>query len=1053
MVILIILREADVVKKYTVKNLFRLACSSAAILAATFAVSGAAVASDNGLVISQVYGSGGNVGAPLRNDYVELFNAGSAAISLNGYSVQYASATGTGNFGNGVVALPNVTLQAGQYFLIQQASGGAAGNLLPTADATGTVNMSGTNGKVVLVNTTAGLGCNGGLTPCSATDLAKIIDLVGFGNANFFEAAPAAALSLNTAAIRAINGCVDTNNNSSDLAAVAPAPRNSASPFNICGGGTPANQPIVTSCPALTINVGASGTSTLTATDADGIVNGVTQTSAAVAGIDLGALTVASGVGQPASAGLTVANNVSAGNYAVTVRFTNNDAQNASCTVNVSVQAAAAVTRIYTIQGGALGIASASPVVGTSVVTEGIVTAKFTGLSGFYLQDETGDNNALTSDGIFVFGSAALTSVNVGDKIRLNANVTEFNTVTQLSGASNIQVLSSNNPVVPVDIALPEVTEGDLEAYEGMLVRITTPMTVSQNYFQGRYGQVSISAEGRLKKPSNISRPGTAEYVQLNDKNLRNRITLDDGSSAQNPIPIPFIGEDNTLRAGDVAQTVTGVIDHGLITASATGPRDYKIHPTVTPVFSRENPRTTAPNAVGGNVKVASFNVLNYFTTFVDGTNTAGQTGQGCSLGASVAASNCRGANNALEFTRQRDKIINAIAAINADVVGLMEIQNNGAIAAQNLVDGLNAKMGANTYTRVSDPVAGTGTDAIKVAMIYKAARVSLVNAALSDTNSINNRPTLAQTFAVPNGEKFSVIVNHFKSKSCSGASGVDADQNDGQGCYNAQRQEQATRLSADFIPQVIAAANDSDVLVIGDLNAYGKEDPIALLADNGLSDQIERFNGDEGYSYVFDGESGYLDHALANSSMAAQITGANEWHINADEPFVIDYNTEFKPQDLYTSAPYKASDHDPVVVGLNLQKAINGTKGRDTITGTAGDDVINAGEGADAITTGAGSDTLMYQNMRDAMDTVNDFTPTADRIDLGLLLVSVGYAGSNPFADGYARLVNVTGGVSVQIDIDGSGAAVYRPIALLKNLNINALDTARDFVWLAVIQ
>lgn len=1048
MVILIILREADIVKKYTVKNLFKLVCRSAAILTTTFAVSGAAIASDNGLVISQIYGSGGNTGAPLRNDYIELFNSSAESISLNGFSVQYASATGTGNFSNGVVPLPNVTLQAGQYFLVQQASGGAAGNLLPTADVIGTVNMSGTNGKVVLVNTTTGLACNGGSTPCSAIDTAKIIDLVGFGNANFFESAPVAALSTTTAATRVSNSCIDTNNNSGDFVTLAPAPRNTSSPLNLCSGDTPVNQAIITSCPALNVSVGAGGSTTLTATDVDGIVNGVTQTSSAVAGINLGALTAATTIGQPASVGLTVANTVSAGSYSIVVRFTNNDAQNASCTVNVNVQAAAAVTRIYTIQGSALGVTSASPVVGTGVVTEGIVTAKFAGLSGFTLQDETGDNNALTSDGIFVFGSAALASVNVGDKIRLNANVTEFNTVTQLSGASNLQILSSNNPVLPVDITLPENTEGDLEAYEGMLVRIISPMTVSQNFFQGRFGQLSLSADGRMKKPTNIHRPGTFEVAQLSNKNLRSRITLDDGTSAQNPNPIPFIGEGNTLRAGDVAQTITGFIDHGLITASSTGPRDYKIQATVTPLFDRVNARTATPNAVGGNVKVASFNVLNYFTTFVDGTNTAGQTGQGCSLGASVAASNCRGANNAVEFTRQRDKIINAIAAINADVVGLMEIQNNGATAAQNLVDGLNAKMGANTYTRVLDPTTGTGTDAIKVAMIYKAARVSLINAALSDTDSINNRPTLAQTFVAVNGEKFSVIVNHFKSKSCSGASGVDTDQNDGQGCYNAQRQAQAMRLSADFIPQVIAAAGDSDVLVIGDLNAYGKEDPIILLNEAGFSDQIVRFNNDEGYSFVFDGESGYLDHALANTSMAVQITGANEWHINADEPSVIDYNTEFKPQDLYTNSPYKASDHDPVVVGLNLQKAINGTKGRDTITGTAGDDVINAGEGADTINTGAGNDTLIFQNMRDAMDTVNDFTPNADRIDLSLLLASVGYTGSNPFADGYARLVNVTGGVSVQIDIDGSGAAVYRPIALLKNLNVMVLNTSIDFIW-----
>lgn len=1032
----------------TVKNLFSPAvfknASSVALALVSVAMINTAVASDSGVVISQVYGGNGST---FNRDYVEIFNRSNAPVSISGWSIQYSSATGTGLFSaNGVTALTG-TLQAGQYYLVGLNTV-AAGAALPSVDASGTTNLSGTNGKVVLVNTSTGLACNGGSTPCNAAQTAQIVDLVGYGNSNYFEASAAPVLTSTTALLRAVNGCTDSNNNSTDFTVGTPAPRNSSSTFNVCGGGTPANQAIVTSCPALNVNVGSSGVVTLTASDADGIVNGATQTSTAVAGIDLGVLTSASGVGQPASIGLTVADTVPVGTYPIVVRFTNNDAQNASCTVNVNVQAAASVTRIYTIQGSQLGVASVSPLAGTSVVTEGIVTAKFAGLSGFYLQDETGDSNPLTSDGIFVFGSASLASVNVGDKIRLNANVTEFNTVTQLSGASNIQVLSTNNVVTPLDISLPEQVEGDLEAFEGMLVRITTPMTASQNFFQGRFGQVSLSANGRLIKPTNIFAANSTEALALTDANLRHRLILDDGSNAQNPNPIPFIGLDNTLRAGDVAQTITGVIDHGLITATATGPRDYRIFPTVTPIFERANARTATPDAVGGNLKVASFNVLNYFTTFVDGTNVFGQTGQGCSLDGSVTASNCRGANNLVEFNRQRDKIVNAIAAINADIVGLMEIQNNGGVAAQNLVDALNAKMGANTYVRVADPVAGLGTDAIALALIYKANRVSLVNTALSDLDSINSRPTLAQTFAVANGEKFSVIVNHFKSKGCGGASGADLDQNDGQGCFNAQRLAQASQLATGFIPQVVAAANDSDVLIIGDLNAYGKEDPILLLSDNGFDDLIARFNDQAGYSYVFDGESGYLDHGLASASMVSQITGSNQWHINADEPSVIDYNTEFKPQDLYTPGPYRASDHDPVIIGLNLQKTINGSKGRDTITGTAGDDVINGGEGADTINTGAGNDVLVYQNMRDATDTVNDFTPASDRVDLSLLLAAVGYTGGNPFADGYVRLVNVTGGVSVQVDVDGSGPAVYRPIAMLKNLSVTALETTRDFVW-----
>jgi predicted extracellular nuclease len=1011
-----------------------------------FALSYQAMASDNGVVISQIFGGGGNTSAPLRNDYVELFNAGNSSVNLNGFSVQYASGTGTGNFGNNaIVGLPNFTLLPGQYFLVQQASGGSVGNLLPTADASGSVNMSGTTGKVVLVNTTTGLACNGGSTPCSAGDLAKIIDLVGFGTANFFEGAVAPAPSNTTAILRADNGCRDTNNNSSDFATATPAPRNTSTGLAACG--TVLNQPIVSNCPALAVNVGTGGIVMLSASDVDGIVNNFSLLSSPIAGIFLNNFEPSSAVDQSANVSLNVAADVPVGNYTVMVGFTNNDAQNNSCTVNVAVQQAAPVVHIYDIQGAGQGIASVSPLNGSSVTTEGVVTAVFTGLNGFYMQDEVGDANPLTSDGIFVFGTTA--GVNVGDKIRLKATVAEFNTVTELVSPTDIAVLSSNNTIRPLDISLPEETEGDLENFEGMLVRITSPMTASQNYFQGRYGQVTLSADGRLKKPGNIFRPGSSEATQLSNKNLRSRITLDDGSNAQNPNPIPFIGFDNTLRAGDVAESITGVIDHGLITASATGPRDYKIHPTVTPIFSRENPRTATPDAVGGNVKVASFNVLNYFTTFVNGNTASGLTGQGCSLGGSVSASNCRGANNLVEFNRQRNKTINAIAAIDADIVGLMEIQNNGAVAMQNLADGLNAKVGANTYAIVPDPTAGTGTDAIKVAMIFKPASVARVGASLSDTDSINNRPTLAQTFSAANGEKFSVIVNHFKSKSCSGATDSNVDQNDGQGCYNQQRISQAERLSNGFIPQVIAATNDNDVLVIGDLNAYGKEAPIDLLANNGFADQIARFNGDEGYSYVFDGEAGYLDHALANATMAAQITGALEWHINADEPSVIDYNTEFKPQDLYTTLPYRASDHDPVVVGVSLQKRINGSKGRDTIIGTAGDDVINAGEGADTITTHAGRDTLIYQSMRDATDTINDFMPNADRIDLSLLLAGIAYTGGNPFTDGYARLVPVAGGVSVQIDVDGvQGAGTYRPLILLKGLSTETLDVTRDFVW-----
>jgi uncharacterized protein len=989
-----------------------------------------------GVVISQIYGGQGNV---FNQDYVELFNNGNTAVDISGWSVQYSSATGTGNFSaNGITTLSGL-LQPGQYYLAGLRSA-ANGSVLPTPDTSNNAtDMSGTNGKVVLVNSSTGLACNGGSTACSPAQLAQIVDLVGYGSANFFEGSAASAISSSTALLRKNNGCLDTNQNGSDFSTGTPAPRNSSSAVNVCGGGIGGNQPIVTSCPAVTLQVGEAGSVLLQASDVDSIVNAATLSASAPAGVALNNIVAAGSDGQSASASLQLDGSLPAGNYAVEVKFANNEAQTATCNVNVTVQSSS-ITRIFQIQGSGLGVTSVSPLNGQTVTTEGVVTAVFPGLNGFYIQDEAGDNNPLTSDGIFVYlGTGVTPTVSKGQKVRLNASVTEFNTITELINVSGLQVLSSNNVILPTDITLPEVTEGDLEAYEGMLVRITTPLTASQNYFQGRYGQVTLSAEGRMIKPTNIHPANSAAAAQAADDNARRRLVLDDGSSVQNPNPIPFIGEDDTLRAGDIVENLTGVIDHGLITASNPGPRDYKLHPTEPVQFSRENVRTATPASVGGNVKVASFNVLNYFTTFTNGATASGQSGQGCRLGSSVSASNCRGANNLVEFNRQRNKIVRALTAINADVVGLMEIQNNGATAAQDLVNGLNAVLGANTYAVITDPANGTGTDAIKVAMIYKPAKLTPASVALSDNNSINNRPTLAQTFQAANGEKFSVLVNHLKSKSCSDAGGADADQGDGQGCYNAQRLAQANQL-VQFIQTVKNQANNPNVVVIGDLNAYGKEDPVLVLENAGLQDQIARFNDQAGYSYVFDGESGYLDHALANADLAAKVTGTVHWHINADEPFVIDYNTEFKPQDLYTDSPYRSSDHDPVIVGLQLVKSVQGSAQRDTLVGTAGDDVLTGGIGADTITGGAGRDLFVYQSLRDATDTITDFTPNEDQLDIRELLQSIGYQGAQPFDDGVARWVSVAGGTQLQISA--------KPLVTLRGVTSANLNAQRDVRW-----
>jgi uncharacterized protein len=917
-----------------------------------------AFASASGVVISQVFGGNGSA---YTSDLVELFNAGAAPVSLAGWSLQYASASGSGTFaGNSPVALSAATLQPGQYHLIRLATSGT-GATLPTADTTAAApNIGSTGGKLALVNTTAGLACNGSAAqPCSPAQLAQIVDLVGYGAANFFEGASAApAPTASTAVVRSLGGCTDSDQNGTDFSVGSPNPRNSASPLSACGG--PAA--IVPVCPAaLSVAIGTPLDTLLTASDSDSLVYAASFLSGNVAGMSLSGFIASPAPGGNASVSLSLSSSVAAGTYPVVVQFANGDGQTANCSVNISVVSPGTFTPIHDLQGSG----NTSPLPGVRT-TRGVVTKLNN--NGYYLQDPVGDGNPLTSDGIFVFTSAAPT-VSVGQLIQVTGTVTEFNTgaasnpitlantVTEIASVTSTTVLGTGS-VTPTVITLPVATLDELERYEGMLVSVNTALTASQNFFQGRYGQVTLSAGGRLVKPTNRHRPGTPAALAEQDLNARSSLMLDDGTSQQNPNPTPYIGADNTLRAGDALPAgITGVIDYGLATNDNGGKAMYRIHPTVAPVFTRLNNRSVAPPAVGGNVKVASFNVLNFFTTFTDGTNAAGQTGQVCTQGTDTPSANlCRGADNLGEFTRQRAKIVEAMAAIGADVFGLMEIQNNGNTAALNLVTALNAVVGAGTYAVVPPPPS-TGTDAIRVAMIYKPGRLGLSGASASDTNAVHNRPPLAQTFSF-GAEKFSVVVNHFKSKgSCpASSSDPDADQGDGQGCWNELRKQQASALLS-FIGSVQAAAADNDVLVIGDLNAYGVEDPIDVLTSAGLIDQVSRFDA-SGYSYVFDGEAGYLDHGLATPSLSAQITGTTHWHVNADEPSIIDYNTEFKQPlcatcgpDYYSASAYRASDHDPVVIGLNLPAPLP-----QTISFTApADRAVNAGSFTATATASSG--------------------------------------------------------------------------------------------------
>ena len=596
-------------------------------------------------------------------------------------------------------------------------------------------------------------------------------------------------------------------------------------------------------------------------------------------------------------------------------------------------------TPIYQIQGSGATVA----LTGTRT-TQGVVVGDYEGpspaLRGFFIQDPTGDGNSATSDGIFVFEGSNADTVSIGDIVRVTGSAGENQGQSQISVGTIVKC--GTGTVAPTDVTLPFASATALEQYEGMLVRLPQTLYVTEHFQLGRFGQVVLSSGGRLMQPTNIFPPLSTEAIDLQAENNLNRIILDDASQAQNPDPIVFargglpLSASNTLRGGDTATGIVGVMTYTWAGNSASG-NAYRVRPinALGGSFNFEptNPRPQAAPDPSGSLRVAGMNLLNYFNTF-DGLP---DTVDNCTLGVGGAATDCRGADTQAEFDRQWPKTVAAILGTQADVVGLVEIENDGygpTSALQVLVDQLNTATAAGTYAFI-DADAGTGqvnalgTDAIKVGLIYKPARVTPVGttAALNTVEFVNggdneprNRPALAQAFQENiTGGRLVVAVNHLKSK----GSACDApDAGDGQGNCNEVRLN-AANLLGQWLVTDPTGSGDPDVLIIGDLNSYAQEDPITALKDIGYTDLKLYFGSQEAYSYVFDGQWGYLDHALSNHTLTPQVLSVTDWHINADEPSVLDYNTDFKTANLQTTlyAPdwFRVSDHDPVLVDLDV--------------------------------------------------------------------------------------------------------------------------------------
>ena len=673
---------------------------------------------------------------------------------------------------------------------------------------------------------------------------------------------------------------------------------------------------------------------------------------------------------------------------------------------------AAATHTIAQVQG----TGAASPVSGQTVTVEGVVTADYRtgGYKGIVIQTQGSggaeDATPGASDGVFVYLNALAPTLERGDLVSVTGKVGENFGQTQIAptALSDITVVAPAVGV-PTPTPLADTTLGaDREAYENMLVAPSGTYRLASSHQLYNYGTLWLNAGDDLAvKSTETTRPG-AEAAAITAANRANRILLDDGWSLQvnnksHPGQQPYFTTDAVVRNGDVVE----FSDEGYILQ--WGFDDWRLQPTV-PIddaspaalkvgFEPANPRPAAPPAVGGDVQVASFNVYNYFTTL------------------KTEDSDARGAANAAQFEIQKSKIVAAINGLDAEIVSLMEIENSVKLgkpidtALADLVDGLNAAAGSDVWAYVPTPDAlndADTTDYITNAIIYKKDAVSPVGDSATVTDETvwgNAREPIAQAFDV-DGRIVTVVANHFKSKSP--PEGAGAEPADGQGFFNADRVAQAEAV-LDFAADLEEQTGSGDLLLIGDFNAYGEEDPIDVFTSAGWSDLVpDRTDGQ--YTYSFDGELGSLDHVIASPSLSASITGAGVWGINSPE--WSDRGYAFPATEAGT--PYRSSDHDPIIVGVSADVppvsidvvTINDFHGRIEADGAAAGAAVLAGavqqfraENPNTIFAGAGD--LIGASTFTSF--INDDNPTIDALNAAGLDVSA--AGNHEFDQGWEDL------------------------------------------------
>ncbi len=885
------------------------------------------------VVVSQVYGGGGNSGATLRNDFIELFNQGATPVDLTGWSVQYASSAGT----SWSKTTLSGTIAAGGYFLVQEAQGAGGTVDLPTPDAVGTIAMSGTAGKVALVNnsTTLTVSCP------------SVVDFVGYGSAtNCSETAPTANLSNTTAALRGSSGCKDTNNNAADFAIAAPAPRNSATSPNPCSGGS-----IVLSINDVTVTEGNSGTTTATFTvslsapaPAGGVAFDIATAdgTATVADADYSAKTL---LGQSIAAGsstytfdvLVNGDTKVETNETFFVNVTNvtgtgvvvGDAQGLGTIGNDDF----VITPIHDIQGSG----ATSPLAGSAVSTSGIVTGVKS--NGFFLQarDANADADPATSEGIFVFTSSAPpASAALGNEVAVSGTVQEFvpssdpnsPPVTEIAVVTSVVLLTTGNPLPAAVVLTPADTNpagpiDQLERYEGMRVQVAALNVVGPT--SGTISEANATATSNgvfYGVLPGVARPFREPGVQVPDP-------LPGGA----PCCVPrFDANPERIRVdgdglvGGAALEVTA----GATVTNLIGPLDYAFRtytilpdPGSSPGVSGNRTFTAVPVPDANEFTVASFNLERFFDTTDD-----------------PAVSDVVLTPSAFANRLAKASLAIRSVLLAPDILGVEEVENLAtlqALAAKVNSDAVAASAPDPQY--VAYLVEGNDVGGIDVGFLVKSSRVSVVDVTqygkdetyVNPNNGLpellNDRPSLIlrANVAAPAGPPFpiTVVVNHLRS-----LSGID-DPVDGNR-IRTKRRAQAESL-ANMLQARQAADAAENLVAIGDFNAFDVNDgyvdvmgtirgapapatEVVLssgdLVNPNVTDLLGLMPGTERYSFVFDGNAQALDHELVNAALLPHVSRASFARSNADFPE--SYRND-------PNRPERLSDHDVAVAYVRI--------------------------------------------------------------------------------------------------------------------------------------